>query len=258
MISAFKPYISNSMGSVPTPLTVLFPLELVQDFIEGIDGIDNGVQQYPSDISPKYRVRTDLSSRVGWLNPAWNESADRTSVEVSDSLASRRMQSCLIDAQERFTKASELTGHEFFTRLDYFAGSWLPARDIVLDAISKRSEVHPEGRIVLFRQFVPWKVTFALSRLLDSDCCFRSISMRLNPSYRSPRRIILISSSIPMKPEITGASRLFLSMLIPLIIGKACPSHGEGLGTMCSTRRSVSLVASLCTRQDLLAVSGAA
>jgi uncharacterized UPF0160 family protein len=54
-----------------------------KDFIEGIDGIDNGVLQYPADIPPKYRVRTDLSSRVGWLNPAWNEPADRTTIDAS-------------------------------------------------------------------------------------------------------------------------------------------------------------------------------
>ena len=56
---------------------------VAQEFIEGIDGIDNGVQQYPADIQPRYRNRTDLSSRVGWLNPAWNEPVDATSVDVS-------------------------------------------------------------------------------------------------------------------------------------------------------------------------------
>lgn len=56
---------------------------LLQEFIEGIDGIDNGVSQYPNDAQPRYRTRTDLSSRVGWLNPAWNESVDGASVDVS-------------------------------------------------------------------------------------------------------------------------------------------------------------------------------
>jgi uncharacterized UPF0160 family protein len=53
-----------------------------QEFIEAIDGIDNGISQYPNDIQPKYRNRTDLSSRVGWLNPAWNEPFDSQTVDV--------------------------------------------------------------------------------------------------------------------------------------------------------------------------------
>lgn len=53
-----------------------------QEFIEAIDGVDNGVQQYPADMKPKYRMRTDLSARVGWLNPAWNQSVDSASVDA--------------------------------------------------------------------------------------------------------------------------------------------------------------------------------
>ena len=69
---------------------VLFPLPhsghtliASQEFIEAIDGVDNGISQYPNDIQPKYRSRTDLSSRVGWLNPAWNEPVDSQTVDVS-------------------------------------------------------------------------------------------------------------------------------------------------------------------------------
>jgi len=54
----------------------------MQEFVEAIDGVDNGVSQYPRDITPKYRSRTDLSSRVGWLNPAWNEPFDSKTVDV--------------------------------------------------------------------------------------------------------------------------------------------------------------------------------
>ncbi|KAI0274668.1 metal-dependent protein hydrolase [Gloeopeniophorella convolvens] len=114
-------------------------LKLYREFIEGIDGIDNGVSQYPNDIQPKYRNRTDLSSRVGWLNPAWNEPFDSQTV----------------DAQ--FAKASQLTGEEFLNRLNYYGRSWLPARDLVLAGLSQRTSVDPSGRIVLFEQFTSWK-----------------------------------------------------------------------------------------------------
>ena len=53
-----------------------------QEFIEALDGVDNGISQYPNDIQPKYRNRTDLSSRVGWLNPSWNEPVDPQTVDV--------------------------------------------------------------------------------------------------------------------------------------------------------------------------------
>jgi len=66
------------------PCCQLYHAELfMQEFIEAIDGIDNGVSQYPNDIKPKYRNRTDLSSRVGALNPWWNQPTDAQSVDVS-------------------------------------------------------------------------------------------------------------------------------------------------------------------------------
>lgn len=54
----------------------------MQEFIEAIDAIDNGISQYGSQEQPKYRNRTDLSSRVGWLNPRWNESTEFQKVDV--------------------------------------------------------------------------------------------------------------------------------------------------------------------------------
>lgn len=57
-------------------------LSFQQEFIEAIDAIDNGISQYPTDIQPRYRLRTDVSSRVGHLNPAWNQSVDSQTVDV--------------------------------------------------------------------------------------------------------------------------------------------------------------------------------
>ncbi|KII94340.1 hypothetical protein PLICRDRAFT_171993 [Plicaturopsis crispa FD-325 SS-3] len=114
-------------------------LKVYKEFIEAIDAIDNGISQYSTEVAAKYRSRTDLSSRVGWLNPAWNQSVDSQTV----------------DAQ--FAKASALTGEEFLGRLDYYANAWLPARDIVVSAFSARTNVDPSGRIILFSQFAPWK-----------------------------------------------------------------------------------------------------
>ncbi|KAH8114584.1 GAMM1 protein [Phellopilus nigrolimitatus] len=121
------------------PIVELLWLKLYKEFVEAIDGIDNGVSQYPKDTLARYRSRTDLSSRIAWLNPAWNESADSERVDAL------------------FSKASKMTGEEFINRLDYYAKAWIPARDIVVSALSARFSADSSGQIVLFKQYAPWK-----------------------------------------------------------------------------------------------------
>ncbi|TCD71506.1 hypothetical protein EIP91_008887 [Steccherinum ochraceum] len=127
-----------NLGKDDPKLNVLW-LKLYKEFVEAIDAVDNGISQYPSDLQPKYRSRTDISSRVGHLNPAWNESVDSQTV----------------DAQ--FLKASALVGGEFFDRLHYYANAWLPARSLVAAALTNRTAFDPSGKIILFEQFAPWK-----------------------------------------------------------------------------------------------------
>eukprot|EP01114_Cavostelium_apophysatum_P010963 TRINITY_DN2511_c1_g2_i2.p1 TRINITY_DN2511_c1_g2~~TRINITY_DN2511_c1_g2_i2.p1 ORF type:complete len:333 (-),score=56.42 TRINITY_DN2511_c1_g2_i2:311-1309(-) len=113
--------------------------QLVYDhLIEGIDGIDNGVHQYPTDIKPKYSIGTDLSSRVGRLNPGWNEPVP-------------------IKVDDRFKRAMEMAGEEFLDKVDYYGKSWLPAREYVERAISSRFEVDPSGEIITLERICPWK-----------------------------------------------------------------------------------------------------
>jgi len=116
-------------------------LKMYREFIEALDAIDNGISQYPTDIKPLYRSRTDLSSRVGALNPAWNQPVDSAGVD------------------ERFEQASKLTGTEFFGKLDYYANAWLPARDLLITSIqASKASLDPTGQIILFNTFLPWKV----------------------------------------------------------------------------------------------------
>ncbi|TBU35221.1 GAMM1 protein [Dichomitus squalens] len=114
-------------------------LKLYKEYIEAIDAIDNGINQYPTELKPKYRIRTDISARVGYLNPAWNQSTDSATVDA------------------KFLQASALVGNEFLDRLGYYADAWLPARDLVVAALEKRKQVEQNGRIILFEQFAPWK-----------------------------------------------------------------------------------------------------
>lgn len=114
-------------------------------FVEALDGIDNGISAYPGDLTPLYKSRTDLSSRVGKLNPEWNEEGS-------------------VDLNSRFQDAMSLTGKEFTDEVLFYARSWLPARHIVKEALAKRNEVHPSGQIVRFDTFTLWK-----NHLLDLE-----------------------------------------------------------------------------------------
>ncbi|GAA5888747.1 hypothetical protein JCM5296_000090 [Sporobolomyces johnsonii] len=124
---------------IDSPLVSTLWLKMYADFVEAFDGIDNGVTQYISSEPPLYRSRTDISSRVGALNPRWNE-------ESSDAIL-----------DERFEQASQLAGKEFLARLDYLEKAWLPAREIVQRAVEKRKDVHPSGKVLVFDEFAPWK-----------------------------------------------------------------------------------------------------
>jgi len=78
---------------------------------------------------------------VAGLNPAWN-------VPCADA-----------EIDQRFEKASLLMGEAFLAKLDFYGKSWLPARAIVVDALSRRKELDSKGRILHLPQFCPWKVS---------------------------------------------------------------------------------------------------
>lgn len=84
-----------------------------------MDAIDNGVSQYPSNVSPAYIESTSLSKRVGRLNPWWNATEE-------------------VDVDQRFERAVQVTGEEFLDIVRSMAFSWIPARSIVVKALKER------------------------------------------------------------------------------------------------------------------------
>lgn len=104
--------------------------------IQEIDGIDNGVPQFPEE--PVYRISTDLSARVGTFNSQWNSTKE-------------------FDEMAQFEKAKALVGAEFIDKVLYYGTVWWPARSIVEEAIRNRHEVHPSGEIIELSQMCPWK-----------------------------------------------------------------------------------------------------
>jgi hypothetical protein len=221
-----------------------------QAFIEAIDAIDNGVSQYSSPDLPKYCNQTDLSSRIGWLNPSWNEPADAQAVDVRGG-AQYKYYSFLPVRQSRFAKASQLTGEEFLGRLTYYADAWLPARDIVLSALSTRQNVDPSGKILLFEQFAPWKVCLPLLPInqFGLNVWHRSIYLSLRWNSGVLVTFFLYTSYTLMKLAGTGASKLCQSQLEALKAARRFRTHGEACG-MTNYLELVELtVVFLCMRQ---------
>ncbi|PIK60614.1 putative UPF0160 protein MYG1, mitochondrial [Apostichopus japonicus] len=110
--------------------------KVYENFMEKIDAIDNGVNQY--DGEPRYIVSTNVSSRVKHINPDWNETAG--------------------DMDARFEKAMALVGSEFVDKVTFYSNSWWPARELVEDALNSRFEAHESGEIVVLNAGgCPWK-----------------------------------------------------------------------------------------------------
>lgn len=114
-------------------------LRVYKNFIEAVDAIDNGVNQYENQGPPKYLNSTSLSSRVGFLNPKWNE-------DSSDEVL-----------YSQFLKAIELTGGEFAESVEYAWNCWLPGRAGVKEALERRFEADDSGQIMRLFHYCPWK-----------------------------------------------------------------------------------------------------
>ncbi|KAK3749851.1 hypothetical protein RRG08_066166 [Elysia crispata] len=141
--------IISKMLDLPVDDTITTTIydKVYENFIEEIDGIDNGIDQY--DGEPRYRVSTNLSSRVAGLNPKWNEKN--------------------ADEMVQFKKAMQMVGAEFTDRVEYYKLTWLPARQVVEKAIKGRHEIDASGQIICFGDGgAPWKDhLFTIEKELD-------------------------------------------------------------------------------------------
>lgn len=104
-------------------------LQVYKNFIEAVDAVDNGVNQYEDVSAPRYLEHTSLSKRVGTLNPEWNEPSGTDAIDA------------------RFADAVVLTGKEFDLSVRHAVSSWLPARSIVLKALQGATSVHASGAL---------------------------------------------------------------------------------------------------------------
>eukprot|EP01101_Sappina_pedata_P004284 TRINITY_DN1791_c0_g1_i1.p2 TRINITY_DN1791_c0_g1~~TRINITY_DN1791_c0_g1_i1.p2 ORF type:complete len:359 (-),score=176.50 TRINITY_DN1791_c0_g1_i1:56-1027(-) len=154
--------ISNVAGlSQEDPRLEVIYQKVYDALIEGIDGIDNGVERYPADVKAAYKVNTDLGSRVGNLNPDWNETG--------------------VDVQQRFEKAIKITGKQFTADVLYFTKSWLAAKSIVERSIDSRVRDTGSEQIFKLESHCPWS-----SHLYDIEREKKISSPILYALYQDP------------------------------------------------------------------------
>ncbi|XP_076924878.1 uncharacterized protein LOC143587485 [Bidens hawaiensis] len=106
-----------------------------------IQAVDNGINQYDTDQSPKYANNTTLSSRISTFNLNWYD--DDQSPEKED---------------QAFQHAMTVAGSEFMDCIHFHAKSWLPARAVVMECLAARKNIHPSGEIMLLSRSCPWKL----------------------------------------------------------------------------------------------------
>ncbi len=119
----------------PKELKIIFK-KLYLNFIQEIDGIDNGIPMFEGE--PSYRIHTHLSNRVKNFNPNWME--EKTDKEVD----------------EMFLGALDYVGNEMVEKLVYYGTVWLPGRTIVDRAVQSRLQVHSSGKIIELERYCPW------------------------------------------------------------------------------------------------------
>ncbi|KAG8381099.1 hypothetical protein BUALT_Bualt06G0087000 [Buddleja alternifolia] len=116
-------------------------LTVYRNFIEAVDAIDNGINQYSKYQLPRFVNNTSLSSRVERMNPDWTDPDRSPSKE-----------------DEAFQRAMQLAGTELLECIRFHAKSWLPARSVVMDSLLARKTVDSSGEIIVLAHSVPWKL----------------------------------------------------------------------------------------------------
>ncbi len=112
--------------------------KLYVNFIAYVDGQDNGINQYPDDVSPRYANTTNFGSRIGRTNPDWYETGDK-------------------DESGRFKKAQDIAEEEFMAQLTAIVKGYIPAYSIVKQCITDRNNFHESGKIIFLSRGCPWK-----------------------------------------------------------------------------------------------------
>ncbi|CCE61289.1 hypothetical protein TPHA_0A02070 [Tetrapisispora phaffii CBS 4417] len=117
--------------------------KVYKNFIEALDANDNGINNFDVDelkVKEKFIDKgITLPGVISNMNPDWNDDCSAAKFD------------------EMFFVASKFIGDIFVRLVKRYGESWLPAKALVADAVSKRFQIDPSGKIILFEQFCPWK-----------------------------------------------------------------------------------------------------
>jgi len=134
VIQAHYPSLSNDN------LDIVY-VKLYNSLLEALDAIDTGVEISTGE--QVWNDTTGLSSRVGRLNPRWNEVDEEGKKPDPDG---------------RFMDALKLCGEDFLSVMTKIVESDLPAREVVEKAVVQRHEIDSSGEIICFPMGgLPWK-----------------------------------------------------------------------------------------------------
>lgn len=126
---------------VPSSQLELAYTKIYNSLLEAVDAIDTGVEMTQGEVL--YKDTTGLASRVGRLNPRWNEVDDNGQRHSED---------------DRFALAVDLCGVDFLSVMTSIIESDLPARGVVEQALLDRQTVHASGEIICLKNGgLPWR-----------------------------------------------------------------------------------------------------
>lgn len=134
--------IESLVGPLDKTTRELLVNKVYERVVKEVDAIDNGVSITDGDT--KYKINTNLSSRVGRLNPDWNASSEESSDKARNG---------------NFRLAMSMVFEELCDAVEWYAYSWLPARDIVLKAVREPvfTNDSKEALIIKIDRYCPWK-----------------------------------------------------------------------------------------------------
>lgn len=127
--------IANKKTVSPADLELIF-VKQYERFVQAFDAHDNGIPQYPASVGrPAHPDSWDIFAQVASLNPNWNQPMGDEAID------------------ERFQQAMQLVETNFNISLDYLLDAWLPARQIVGEAIQNAGK----ERFLVLKESCPWK-----------------------------------------------------------------------------------------------------
>eukprot|EP00834_Sanchytrium_tribonematis_P005718 NODE_365_length_8707_cov_1.170423.p5 type:complete len:318 gc:universal NODE_365_length_8707_cov_1.170423:6076-5123(-) len=115
-----------------SPKTEKIFQKMYSSFIEAFDGIDNGVDRFSSNETPKYKDNTSISSIIGSMNGTYVEPED-----LQD---------------ERFSKAMSWMKDILLRTIEVYGISWLPSREVISKCLLEMKD-----GIMILDEYVPWK-----------------------------------------------------------------------------------------------------